>query len=128
MKILVTGSRIWKDENLIQDALQKYNHMKPVLIHGDCPTGADAIADKIARELGWEIEAYPADWSLGKKAGPLRNIYMVDLCPDVVLGFPTESSRGTIQCINYAKKMGNMVIVIDEKGEKTIYNDEIRLF
>lgn len=49
-KIIVTGSREWKESGLIYATLmdereRAFSRLQPlVVIHGDCPTGADAIA------------------------------------------------------------------------------------
>lgn len=57
-----------------------------IIVHGACPTGADAFAARAAELQGRPVEAYPADWaSYGASAGPRRNEGMADL-PGVVLG------------------------------------------
>jgi len=52
MKVLVTGSRDWEDAKAIERELAK---LPPgtIIVHGHCPTGADAMADKIAMKLGF---------------------------------------------------------------------------
>lgn len=100
-RILVTGSRDWNDEGLIGAALFDAwcGLQKPItLVHGACPTGADAIAEREweAKSSGTDdIERHPADWSQGRKAGPLRNQQMVDLGADLCLAFigPCTSPR-----------------------------------
>lgn len=117
MIVLVTGSRRWQDAAVIRDAIigalsgsdPDENHM---LVHGDCPTGADAIADYVADKLGLSVHTFPADWSRwGKLAGPMRNKRMVEYvasCRDnervVVLGFLMPDSRGTVGTINLARQ------------------------
>ena len=98
--ILVTGSRDWTDENMIAHALQSINipeNLTPVLVHGDCPTGADAMAHKIATQWKWKIRKYPAQWQkYGKSAGPRRNQEMISVeQPHVGLGFSKNHSSGT---------------------------------
>ncbi len=108
-KILITGSRDWSDINAIYWAVKFYRDsvIPPVTImHGACPTGADQIADRVASQLGLDVERYPADWSQGKQAGPERNQLMVDLKPDIVLGFPLGESRGTRDCMRRATAAG----------------------
>lgn len=90
MRVLITGSRDWTDVDVISDALWEYRGQPgdyPTLVTGACPTGADAIAERIASNNLWEIEEHPADWSGGRGAGPLRNKHMVDLGADVCLAF-----------------------------------------
>lgn len=48
------------------------------LVSGHCPTGADRIAENIARGWDWTVELHAADWNRhGKRAGFLRNAEMV---------------------------------------------------
>lgn len=116
MKILVTGSRDWTDEQKIRDYLHLYSGGKgTVLIHGACPTGADAIADKIASEWPWEIRRYPADWNkYGKRAGFIRNSVMVNLGPDICLAFIKNNSKGASMTARLAENVGIRTIRVVE--------------
>lgn len=94
MRILVTGSREWDDEDSIESALWNAwcdlgnpDCDRVTLVHGACPTGADSLAASIARKVGMNVEEHPADWSQGRKAGPERNAAMVALGADVCLAF-----------------------------------------
>lgn len=88
MRILVTGSRDWAEWNRVNDALNEYGHERDiVVVHGDCPTGADRMAQGWADYQGVLSEPHPADWSRGRKAGPERNAHMVNLGADVCLAF-----------------------------------------
>ena len=115
MRILVTGSRDWADWNLLNDTLNEYaNEQNIVIVHGDCPTGADAMAQRWVDYQGVRVERYPADWDKhGKSAGPIRNQQMVDLGADICLAFPLPQSRGTVHCMNAARKAGIPVRVIE---------------
>ena len=118
MRVLVTGSREWRDGAAITLALRRAGQdyersvgflvsgATPVLVHGDA-NGADTLAAHAARALGWIVEAYPADWKQhGKKAGPIRNALMVSLGADVCLAFPLPGSIGTWDCIRKAVDAG----------------------
>lgn len=102
MRILITGSRSWNDYGSLIDAIvaavQRHIAEHPVLqhrltdwvtvVHGACPTGADAMADGFCRHVThWNVEAHPADWSKGRSAGFERNAAMVSLGADVCLAF-----------------------------------------
>lgn len=106
-KILVTGSRDFMDEAFVWEQLDKYCPSWSVLIHGDCPTGADSFA-KTWAEKHPEVYhiAMPAKWetSLGKSAGPHRNRAMIGLNPSLVLAFFKEGAvnRGTRSCVGLA--------------------------
>jgi hypothetical protein len=113
LKILVTGSRDWTDPRTIElevfRALYEWKtpHREAVLIHGACPTGADALADDYARTTGMHIIRRPADWDrYGKHAGFLRNVELVDLGPDICLAFIRSKSRGASMTANLAEKAG----------------------
>ena len=109
-RILITGSRSWRDKSIIHSAINKHtdglNPENVTIVHGDCPTGADRIADEYAREQGFNVESHPADWSQGRKAGPLRNKKMITLGADICLGFPSGDSRGTRGCLRMAHEAG----------------------
>lgn len=114
--ILVTGSRNWTNSEQITAALkeaatllkEKHNYSSFRLVHGACRTGADAMADLDARGMGWEVTLYPADWSQGRKAGPLRNKLMVQMAkPHMALAFRLNQSAGTTSCINCIKTYAN---------------------
>lgn len=108
-RLLVTGSRHWTDRAIIGRALLDVwlEFDRPadmVLVHGDCPTGADRIAKDLWELQGLPTEPHPADWDRhGRAAGPIRNQHMVDLGADVVLAFPLRESRGTRGCIKAAQ-------------------------
>ena len=126
MRLLVTGSRDWRDREIIAKALKsleaKYDVIDVVveeftLIQGNAP-GADTIAGNIAMELGWDIEDHPADWGgLGVRAGPIRNQEMVDSGADQCFAFPLPSSKGTYDCIKRARETGIPVTVYSTTGQ-----------
>jgi hypothetical protein len=120
-RVLVTGSRDWTDPAPIFRALY-YQRMIAgdagmIIVHGDCATGADAIADRWGRQFYPDtvlVEPNPADWKhWGKAAGPMRNQLMVDLGADVCLAFPFPNSRGTRDCIERARAAGIPVQVFE---------------
>jgi hypothetical protein len=98
VRILVTGSRDWDDEAGVRAALTELTAGQPgphVVVHGACPTGGDALADRIAADLGLPVERHPADWRrFGRSAGYRRNAAMVALGADVCLAFIRDSSPG----------------------------------
>lgn len=82
-RVLVCGDREWTAIEPIRAVLQKYPP-GTVVIHG-AARGADTLADQVAKELGFDVDPYPADWKKFKKAaGPIRNSQML------AEGHPTE--------------------------------------
>jgi hypothetical protein len=123
-RVLVTGSRNWADsERIARELAATAENMagrrSVVLVHGACPTGADAIAAREALALGWETEPHPADWTAwGRAAGVRRNAEMVALGADACLAFLTictsrhcslprpHDSHGASDCTERAEKAG----------------------
>lgn len=105
MKLLVCGSRVWKDcgqiSRYIATMLCKgYTH----IITGGAK-GADACAENIAIQFGMELTVVEAEWEkFGKAAGVLRNQKMLELEPDFVIGFMIGESRGTRDMLIRAMK------------------------
>lgn len=110
MRVLVTGSRDWLDTDAIDTAIQNAicNMWGPhTVVHGACPTGADAQADYWARYRGLTVERHPADWDIyGKAAGFRRNAEMVTAGADVCLAFIKGASRGATHTADLAEKAG----------------------
>jgi YspA, cpYpsA-related SLOG family len=97
-RVLVTGSRGWRDRSIIYGWLNQLlaAHGALVVVHGACSEGADKIADDwfvAAKRAGARVcrERKPARWRVGGKfirgAGYARNIEMVALGADLCLAF-----------------------------------------
>jgi hypothetical protein len=85
----------------------KTPHAEAALIHGACPTGADAIADQYGRDTGMHVVQFPADWDRWKRrAGYVRNLEMVELEPDICLAFVRNGSRGASMTARLAERAG----------------------
>lgn len=128
MRILITGSRDWPDEEFVWDMIDlAIMHReafgvdpdapsKIIIVHGACPTGADLHAATYVKDrvTDWEVEQitldeepYPANWKqLGKRAGFVRNEHMVNLGADVCLAFIKDESRGASHTANLAEERG----------------------
>lgn len=121
---IVTGSRHWTDREAIERAIFVLPD-RSLVVHGDCNrdllectgrrVGADMIADEMATARGLEVRRFPADWRLGKKAGPLRNRKIRDAAlkheewsgwPVVCLAFPLPQSKGTLDMIALCEAEG----------------------
>lgn len=71
--------------------------------------GADAMGERYAKEYGYQIERYPAQWEkYGKSAGPKRNRTMAEI-GDYVICFWDGKSRGTRSMIKFAVENGKPI-------------------
>jgi hypothetical protein len=113
--VLITGSRDWANPEAVADALAKAR--PDVVIHGDCPTGADSYAAECAD--AWTPIPMPAQWDEhDKAAGPIRNGHMVAVLKSLqacgydceVHAFPIGRSAGTRDCMRRAERAGFTVV------------------
>lgn len=118
-RVLITGSRTWDDVPTLRGALNDVltglpNLATPVVVvHGDCPHGADRQASVWVRDAQRgplfvvTEEKHPANWQLnGKRAGFIRNQLMVNLGADLCLAFIKDSSRGASHTARLAEQAG----------------------
>lgn len=114
-RVLVTGSRDWGDQDAIVGALRQIRRDiegRPiVVVHGDCPTGADAIASYLVKRaaptFGLTEEPHRAeDFGPWPRCGPIRNRHMVTLGADICLAFIKDGSRGATHCAELAERAG----------------------
>lgn len=107
-RVVIAGSRYFNDYALFSSLVDKNLSRirckySLIILSGHC-SGTDLMAERYAKENGFELEVYPADWSLGRKAGQLRNKAMVDAA-DFAIAFP-GGGRGTQSLIAFAQKKG----------------------
>lgn len=119
-RIMVTGSREWRDMPTIAEALAELGkNTSPwdIRIMQGCASGADAIARAYAVHFGYEVEDYWPEYHLYSfaDANKRRNLTMVNSRPELVLAFPTARSRGTIHAINAARRAGILVKEFQER-------------
>lgn len=92
---------------------------KVTVVHGGCPSGADAHADAWAVGNVLVPVVFRADWAThGRAAGPLRNRSMIDVGASLVLAFIGPCSRrgcpvnglhgshGASGCVDLARRVG----------------------
>jgi hypothetical protein len=117
MKILVCGDRNWWNEEVVKEVLSQYQP-DTVVIQGEA-RGADSAGKKAAEELGMTVIGFPAKWDeLGRRAGIVRNLQMLDTNPDLVIAFHNflPNSKGTKHTVTEALNRGIKVDLCNEKG------------
>lgn len=131
-RALVTGSRDWPDAERVRHELSRiYDQLAAtrlmVVVHGVCPTGADAQARQWVRDRQHFGEPaiedpHPARWRVNGRidrgAGFRRNAAMVALGADVCLAFvgpctkpgcrepQPHGSHGATNCADLAEAAG----------------------
>jgi hypothetical protein len=116
--VLACGSRSWEDREVIREALASVDAEEITLIHGGA-RGADRLAAEVFQEMfagrdGYDVRVFPPDWDrLGKRAGYVRNMQMLDEDPDLVLAFHDGESRGTAHTIREARRRDISVYVFE---------------
>lgn len=110
----MTGSREWRrpaviGEAILQAAAEAGVPLSEVIVvHGDCPRGADRMARHFV-EFHPELrqEPHPANWKrYGRRAGYVRNDLMIRLGADLCLVFIRNGSAGTSMCARLAEDAG----------------------
>lgn len=127
IRLLVTGSRDWPDEQRVEGALEAVAAQCAVLVvvHGDAARGPDFLAgfwvrrQRRAGRTGISEEPHPADWTrYGRRAGMIRNAEMAALGADLCFAWiapcsqagcrnpEPHGSHGAGHCADLAAKAG----------------------
>lgn len=115
-RVIIAGTRTFTDYTLLQ---RECNHLLSekqcthnIVVVSGTARGADTLGERYARERGFQLRRFPADWDKdGKKAGMLRNYRMADNA-DALIAFWDGTSRGTANMIDIARKKNLPVRVI----------------
>lgn len=101
-KVVICGSRTINDYDDFKGTIVAFIkwYGKPfIIVHGGAKLGADAMAARVAKELGIKQEVHEADWDKGgKSAGFKRNAKMREIA-DYTLAFWDGVSNGTADMI-----------------------------
>ena len=126
-RVIIAGSRSFNNYNLLREHCLSLLHDKMqqnvVVIVSGHAHGADLLGERFAKEFGLSCERHPANWkAFGKAAGLIRNAEMAKYA-DALIAFWDGKSRGTSHMINFAKRKGLDVSIIDytriRKGDIT---------
>lgn len=124
MRILVTGSRSWRDREKIAEALTEITKTALmykggiVIIEGGAG-GADSLCRLEAWSRGWHVATVKALWGFyGNSAGHIRNDVMTTMDPHICAAFISQcikkdcpvpgphDSHGVSDCIDRIKLAG----------------------
>lgn len=118
LRIIIAGSRVFDNYNLLESTISEFliENTNNVEIISGTARGADQLGEQFARNHGYQVRRFPANWNLyGKSAGPIRNREMAEYASGgqgVLFAFWDGKSRGTKSMINLAKKYGLEVHVM----------------
>ena len=106
-QVIIAGGRDFTDYRLLCQKCDIFFRDKtPTAIISGMARGADSLGVQYAQEHGIHVMQFPADWAgLGKRAGMVRNLQMLDVA-DAVVAFWNGVSRGTGHMVSEAQKRG----------------------
>jgi len=114
MKIIIAGSRNFNDYNLLKTSCDNLlTQFTNIEIVSGTARGADKLGERYAREKGYDIKQFPANWDkFGKSAGYIRNDEMAKYS-DMLIAFWDGTSKGTKHMIDLANKRGIKVEIVN---------------
>ena len=126
MKLAIVGSRTFNDYKLLKEECDKILCINTIISGG--AKGADTLAERYAKEKGYNLKVFPAKWHdfnaipckikynkygpYNSLAGYNRNDRIVRTA-DIVIAFWDGKSTGTASTIKLAKKYSKRLIVIE---------------
>lgn len=113
MKVIIAGGRTFDDYDLLYKSCDKALSLQTeVEIVSGTAYGADKLGEKYAKEKGYVIKQFPADWdNHGKNAGYIRNVEMAKYS-DALIAFWNGNSKGTKHMIDLAKQMNLKIKIV----------------
>jgi hypothetical protein len=112
-KVIIAGTRTFSNYDLLKEKcnaiLQNKNDIEVV---SGCARGADSLGEKYAKEKGFKLKLFPANWDkFGKLAGPYRNSEMANYA-DALICFWDGKSSGSKDMVDKAKNKNLKVRVV----------------
>lgn len=105
-RVIIAGGRDFNDYALLKNTMDKLlsNIKDDIIVVCGKARGADTLGERYAKEKGYEINYYPANWDLYcKRAGYIRNEQMAQNA-DALVAFWDGESKGTKHMIDLARK------------------------
>lgn len=112
-RVVIAGCRDYSNyeeaKPYIDFCLSNIRKENNIIILSGHANGADLIGEMYAKENGFKVEIYPANWNkYGRSAGPIRNRQMAEVC-DYVICFWDGKSRGTKSMIEFAREFNKPI-------------------
>lgn len=117
--LIIAGSRGFSDYDYLVEfcdhMLSNVKNDYDITIISGTARGADTLGERYAKDKGYSVARFPADWSLGKKAGYVRNKVMAesaktyDKCGCLI--FRVNNSKGSAHMYNIAKNLNIPVFI-----------------
>lgn len=122
-RVIIAGGRDFNDYNLLVEKVDYFlstaisQGYKIIIVSGTAK-GADKLGEQYAKDKGYEIAYFAADWaSYGKRAGYLRNQEMAKYAKEqghgALICFWDGKSKGSKHMIDIAKKDNLHVRVVN---------------
>lgn len=108
MKVIIAGSRTFFDYKMLCEYadFKLSNISDDIEIVSGGAAGADRLGEKYAKDHGYSLHVFPADWDrYGRQAGYIRNVQMAEYA-DALIAFWDGRSKGTKHMIEEAKHKG----------------------
>lgn len=120
-RVIIAGSRGFSDYDLLRTKcdriLSGISTGRQIVVVSGTARGADQLGERYARERGFAVRQFPADWERhGKQAGYLRNREMAENA-DALIAFWDGQSHGTKMMIDLAMERGLNVRIITVPAE-----------
>lgn len=104
MKVIIAGGRNITNIACVRGAVANSGFEVTEIISGGA-AGVDTLGETYGKQEGIPVRIFPADWSLGRKAGPLRNATMAQNADALILVWDGKS-RGSASMKREARKHG----------------------
>ena len=116
-KVIIAGSRGFSNYKLLKEKCNEYLREKRkeynIIIISGGARGADTLGEKYAKDEGFSLEVFPANWNkFGKSAGFIRNEQMAEVA-DALIAFWDGKSHGTKHMIEIMENKKLLVRVVN---------------
>ena len=123
-RIIIAGCRYFEDyeslKKMAGEVIESIRIAEPeakIMIVSGGANGADKLGERFAKENGFDVKVFPANWTLyGKSAGPVRNREMLMFAKEqkgILIAFWDGVSRGTANMIKISKDAGIPVFIFN---------------